>query len=179
MIIDIILLVVLIMAVIKGLRRGLIVALFSLVGFIVGLAAALKLSVFVASYLENSTNISTKWLPLLSFLIVFIAVVLLIRIAANVIEASVEMAWLGWINKLAGAILYVALYILIYSVVLFFMVQLHLISDTTIKDSVTYQHIEPWGPIVINGIGGFVPWFKDMFAELEKFFENIAQKGGH
>lgn len=176
--IDLVFLLVMIMAIFKGLQRGLIVALFSLIGFIVGLAAALKLSVWVAAYLQDSTNISTRWLPLISFLAVFFAVVLLMRAVANLIEASVEIALLGWVNKLAGAILYMVLYILIFSVALFFLVQMHVVSEETIKASIVYEHVKPWGPMVINGIGSVIPFFNDMFYELEKFFENIAQKAG-
>ena len=63
MIIDLAFLVMLLFAIIKGLQKGLIIGLFSLIAFIVGLAAALKLSSVVASYLDNSTTISSKWLP--------------------------------------------------------------------------------------------------------------------
>jgi uncharacterized protein YqeY len=75
MIIDILVLIFLVMAVIKGLRRGLIVAVFSIFAFIAGIAAAMKLSVVVAGYLKDSVNISAKWLPFISFAVVFIGVV--------------------------------------------------------------------------------------------------------
>jgi len=176
MIIDIVLLVMLVMAVIKGLQRGIIVAVFSLIGLIVGIAAALKLSVLVAGWLEDSTNISSRWLPAVSFLLVFVVVVFLIRLMANLIEASVELALLGWVNKIGGALLYMIIYTLSFSVLLFFLVQLKLVSEKTIAESVTYSYVEPWGPVVINGIGKIIPLFKDMFAELENFFGKLAQK---
>ena len=72
MIIDIIVAVILILAIIKGYRQGLIVAFFSLIAFIVGLAAALKLSVVVAGYIGKAVNVSDKWLPIISFAVVFL-----------------------------------------------------------------------------------------------------------
>ena len=179
MIIDIALLALVIVAIIKGLQRGIIVALFSLIGLIVGLAAALKLSVLVAGWLNGSVNVSSKWLPVISFILVFVVVVLLLRLMANMIEASVELALLGWVNKLGGAILYAAIYTLSFSVLLFFLVQVKLISEKTVNESITYSYIKPWGPLVINAIGRFIPLFKDMFTELENFFENLAQKLPH
>jgi membrane protein required for colicin V production len=179
MIIDIALLALLIIAIIKGLQRGIIVALFSLIGLIVGLAAALKLSVLVAGWLDGSVNVSSKWLPVISFILVFVVVVLLLRLMANMIEASVELALLGWVNKLGGAILYAAIYTLSFSVLLFFLVQVKLISEKTVNESITYSYIKPLGPMVINAIGRFIPLFKDMFMELENFFENLAQKLPH
>lgn len=179
MIIDIFTMVLLVIAVYKGFKRGIIVALFSLIGLIVGLAAALKLSVLVAGYLEGSVSISSKWLPVISFVLVFVVVAFLIRMVANLIQASVEMLWLGWVNKIGGAVLYILIYLLVFSVVLFFLMQSGLIKNKTVSESVTYQYIQPWGPRVINSIGGFVPVFKDMFTELQKFFENLAQKISH
>lgn len=179
MIIDIITLVLLLIAIVKGLKRGIIVAVFSLIGLIVGLAAALKLSVLVAAYLEGSLSVSTKWLPVISFVLVFVVVVIVIRLVANLIQASVEMAWLGGVNKIGGAVLYIIIYFLSYSVLLFFLVHSGLISKKTVIESVTYNYIEPWGPWVMNRIGGFVPMFKDMFKELQLFFENLAQKISH
>ncbi|MBC7848795.1 MAG: CvpA family protein [Chitinophagaceae bacterium] len=177
MVIDIVLLVVVVMGIIKGIRRGLIVAFFSLIGIIVGLAAAIKLSAWVATKLESTVNISARWLPVISFLIVFIAVVLTIRVIANLIEKTVELAWLGWVNKVGGAILYLLFYVFAMSVFLFFLTQLQLISDKMISESITYQYVQPLGPKVIDGIGRIVPIFKDMFSTLADFFDKLAPKG--
>jgi membrane protein required for colicin V production len=174
MVIDIIVVVLVIMAVIKGWQRGLIIALFSVIAFIVGLAAALKLSAAVAGYLKDSVNVSARWLPVLSFVIVFISVVLLIRLAANLLQKTVELAMLGWVNRAGGIILYIVLYMLGLSVVLFFAQQVQLIKQPSIDQSVTWPVVQPWGPWVINGLGKWIPVFKDMFKELEDFFVRMA-----
>ena len=179
MIIDLAFLGMMVLAIFKGLQKGLIVAVFSLVAFIVGLAAAIKLSAVVAVYLKDSVNVSAQWLPVLSFLAVFIAVVVLIRMAAKLIEASVEVAMMGWANKIGGAFFYMVLYTILLSVALFFLVQLNIISEKTIKESVTYDYIQPWGPFVIDGIGKWIPVFKDLFTQLEDFFGNLSQKIQH
>ena len=75
MIIDIAFIVVLIIAIFKGLSKGFIVGIFSLVAFIIGLAAALKFSAVVAAYLQGKGMEATKWLPVLSFFLVFIIVI--------------------------------------------------------------------------------------------------------
>jgi membrane protein required for colicin V production len=176
MAIDIIFAVLMLAAIIKGWRRGLIVAVFSVIAGIVGIAAALKLSTVVSAYLKYSTSVSVQWLPFISFAIVFIGIVLLIRWGANLIEASLEVALLGWVNRLGGILLYVIVYTLAFSVFLFFAAQLKLFNEDTIARSVTYSRIQPLGPMVINTIGRLIPWFKDMFAELEGFFAHIAQR---
>ena len=174
MIIDIIFLLLMALACFKGFKKGFVVAIFSIIAFIVGLAAALKLSAVVAGYLSSSVNVSAKWLPVLSFLIVFIAVVLLVRWGASLIEKAMEMAMLGWANRVAGILLYAALYLIIFSIVLFYAEAVKLIQPATISSSTTYSFIKPWGPKVIDGFGKLIPLFKDSFTNLENFFSNLS-----
>ena len=173
---DIVFLLVILAATIKGLQRGFIVAIFAIIAIIVGLAAAMKLSTVAANYLDDSVNISAKWLPLVSFLVVFLVVVILVRLIANVIQKTVEIAFLGWANRIAGAILYILLYTIVFSVLLFFAEQLQIIKKETIADSMVYPWVEPIGPYVINGIGRLVPFFQDMFGQLKTFFENMSKQ---
>lgn len=174
MILDILFIILLAFAVFKGFQRGLIVGIFSFVAVIVGLAAAIKLSAVVADYLGETTNVSKQWLPALSFLIVFIVVVLLIRLGANLLQKSVEAVMMGWANRLGGIVLYVAIYTIVYSILLFYATQLKLLSPETADKSVVYGVIAPWGPGIIDAIGTVLPFFKNMFQELEDFFEKGA-----
>ncbi|MBO9566636.1 MAG: CvpA family protein [Niastella sp.] len=176
MVIDIIFCILLLIAVVKGWRRGLIIAVFSVIALVVGLAAAMKLSTVVAAWLKDSTSISVQWLPFLSFAIVLVGVILLIRWGANLIEASLEVTLMGWVNRLGGMVLYILIYTLAFSVLLFYATQLKLLNEEAITQSVTYSKIQPLGPMVINTFGKLVPWFKDMFTELEGFFTQIAQQ---
>lgn len=176
MLLDIIFAVLLVLAMLRGYRQGLIIGLFSLVSIIIGLAAAMKLSTVVARWIGSAVKVSEEWLPLISFIVVFIAVLLLVRLGAKAIERTVEVVMLGWVNKLAGILLYTAIYILVFSVLLFYTEQMQLLQPETIGQSVTYSYIQPWGPKVINGFGSLIPVFKDMFSELEEFFGNMSGK---
>ena len=176
MLIDIFYAIIVIIALIKGFRQGLIIALFSVVAFIVGLAAAMKLSAVVAEYMRGSINVSAKWLPFLSFALVFIVVVLLIRWGASLLQKAVELTLLGWVNRLGGMILYFIFYTIAFSVILFFCIQMRFISQETIDKSVIYPFVEPWGPAVLDTLGSIIPWFKDMFKELEEFFSDVSKQ---
>ncbi|QEC68351.1 CvpA family protein [Panacibacter ginsenosidivorans] len=174
MFIDIIAIIILAMAIFKGYSRGLIVSILSFFAIIIGLAAAMKLSVTVAAWLQNNTNVGTQWLPFLSFIIIMIFVILLVRWIANLAQAAIEVVLLGWLNKLGGIILYMLLYMMVYSVLLFYATQMGLLKEETIQASQTYAIIEPWGPQVINALGYILPFFKDMFKDLQEFFGGIA-----
>src|SRR5437762_11559934 len=120
MLIDIVFIILVIIAIFKGYTKGFIVAVFSLLAIVVGLAAAIKLSVVTAGLLKNAIHVAAKWLPVIAFAVVFIIVVLLVRLGAMAIQKATELVMLGWVNKLAGSILYMALYTVIFSVLLFY-----------------------------------------------------------
>lgn len=179
MLIDIIFAVLIVVAIIKGYQKGFIIAVFSIIAFIIGLAAALKLSTVAAAYLKDSVNVSARWMPFLAFAIVFFVVVILVRLGGKLIEKAFQLVLLGWLNRIAGIILYATLYIIIFSIFLFYAEKLQLIRPITIQSSQTYNFVQPLGPIVMDNFGKVIPVFKDMFTELGDFFNTIPNKIQH
>jgi membrane protein required for colicin V production len=173
MIIDIVFMILIGLACFKGYSKGFIIAIFSVLGFIVGLAAALKLSTTAASLLSAHTNLG-KWLPALSFLLVFMGTAFAVKMLGKVVQKTFETVMLGWANRIAGILLYALLYSIVFSIFLFYAAQLHLIKADTIAASSAYPYIQPLGPKVIEGFGVVIPWFKNMFTELESFFGKYA-----
>ena len=176
MIIDVIFFILIAIAVFKGISRGFIVAIFSFLAIIIGVVAAMKFSYVVAEKLQHSLNTGRQWLPLLSFLIVLIGVIFLVRLVANIIQRAVNIAMLGWLNKLGGIVLFTLLYISVYSVILFYLTQMNIIKAGTINASHTYNVIEPFAPKIVNAAGSVVPVFKNLFQQLSDFFSNIPGK---
>lgn len=175
MIIDFVFLILMALAVYKGYKEGLIISIFLVLGYIIGLSAALKLSATVAIYLQHKTNINLSWLPLISFALVFAATVILVKWSGKLISQTFKMVMLGWVNQFAGIILFVIIYTTIYSVILFYLINMNFISQSTIEISKTYFFIKPWGPKLINGFGYIIPFFQNMFEQLNHFFEKVAQ----
>lgn len=164
-----------VLAVFKGMSRGFIVAVFSFFSFIIGLAAALKLSAAVAEHLHTKTGTSGYWLPILSFMLVFTAVAFLVRFGARIIKKTAGILFLGWVDSLLGILLYAVMYLMIFSVVLFFATRIHFISHETQKISKTYSFIAPFGPKVVAGLAKILPFFSNMFSDLSRFFGDAAK----
>jgi membrane protein required for colicin V production len=176
MIIDVAFFIVMVIAVFKGFTKGFVVGIFSFIAFIIGLAAALKLSVIVAHHLQTSSGIAGKWLPVISFALVFIVVVLLVNIGARILKKVISLVMLGWIDKLGGILLYIGIYTIIFSVFLFFGEKTFLIKPGTIEASSVYDYVAPWGPKVMNNLGKIIPVFKDLFLQLQSFFETLGHQ---
>jgi membrane protein required for colicin V production len=173
MFLDIMVLALLVLALIKGLKQGLVVAALSFAAVFVGLAAALKLSTWVAGWLGNTVNIAATWLPFLAFIVIMVAVFISVRILGAVLEQALELSLLGWANKLGGFILYVLLYITVFSVIIFYAEKMQLLKPEAVAASNSYPYIHFWGPYSVEALGKIIPFFKDMFTDLTNFFGSI------
>lgn len=176
MTIDIIFAILMLMAIYKGWTKGLIVAIFSFLAFFIGLAAAIKLSAIVARHLSQAIHVTGFWLPIISFVLVFLAVAFLVRLGARWVQKAIELAWMGWMNRLLGVIFYALLYVLIYSILLFYASKINLLQQNAINASKTYHFIEPWGPDAMNALGQIFHVFSNMFGDLEDFFAKFSKK---
>jgi membrane protein required for colicin V production len=176
MFIDSLFVILIISAFIKGYTRGLIVAIFSSLAILIGIVAAIKLSAVVANYLYQNAHLSMQWLPIISFTLVMFAVILGVRLLAKMLQKTVEFALMGWVNKAGGILLYICIYITLFSVFIFYLEKMSLLSQPAIADSKFYPFVQPWGPKAVNGFGYVVPLFKGLFTQLEYFFTAVNNK---
>jgi membrane protein required for colicin V production len=100
---DVVILVILAIAVFSGLRVGLIKVLFGVVGIIVGIVLAGR---FSESLGDKMTFISNPgWAHIAAFAIILVAVMIIAAIAGGVLSKMISLVLLGWVNRLAGAVL--------------------------------------------------------------------------
>ena len=102
--IDIIFAVLLSIALYKGIKNGLFVELASLVALIVGIFVAIKFSYLIRGILETKVSWEPKYIEITAFALTFLIVVLVIHISAKLLTKIADFAYLGWLNKLAGAV---------------------------------------------------------------------------
>lgn len=174
MVIDILFALTLLLAIFKGWSKGLIVGVFSLLGLILGAAAALKLSGEFALYMNQEIGHPSPLWPVVAFVVIFLVVALLVRLVATLLEKALQLAMMGWLNRIGGIVLYGFTYMVIFSILVWFANQLYLISPSMKAESRTYGWVAPVGPWIISMSGELIPWFKDNFHQLETFFQHIS-----
>lgn len=171
MLIDLICAATLLLALIKGWSKGLIIALFSLLAWLIGILAALRLSVAVAAWLQQYDAIATRYVPLLAFVLVFVAAVLLVRLGARMLQGFAELLYMGWANRIAGALLYSFMYLFLLSVFLFYAVQLSIITPAGLHHSVTAPWLQQMAPLLLNLLGKMLPVVTTWLQQLQQFFQ--------
>ena len=86
MVLDVIFSSLLLFAFYKGYKKGLVVAVFSLIAVVLALYTGLELVGLTSVYIDSHFAINSKYLPFVSFLFVFIGVILLVRLIAFLID---------------------------------------------------------------------------------------------
>lgn len=114
---DIILCILLILGLIKGIRNGFFVELASLVSMLLGFFIASKFSGLMQTYLEKN-GYTGKSIESMAFALTFVAVIILSSLFARFFTKLADFAYLGWINKLLGAVFGVLKTLLLISVIL-------------------------------------------------------------
>jgi len=81
---------------------------------------------------------------------------------------------LGWANKLAGALVYSLIYMLVWSALLFYAQQLQLIKPAVFSQSVTWPLVQPLAPAIMEYTGKVLPFLRHSFEALRQFFDQAA-----
>jgi membrane protein required for colicin V production len=116
--IDIIIGLLLLFAAISGYSKGLISEIISLAALILGIWGAISFSYIAADFIREIFGSDFKHLNIVSFIITFIAIVLLIHLAGGMVNRILECVIPGFLNKLTGAAFGVLRTALILSIIL-------------------------------------------------------------
>lgn len=126
-ILDIILLVCFIPAIISGLRKGFIAQVVAIISIVLGVWLSVKFATLVGSWISQWIEASPQLINIISFAIIFIAVAVLLFTIGKLIEATIKIIMLGWLNKLLGVLFSMLKCILIIG---FLIIVFEAINDT-------------------------------------------------
>jgi len=154
----------------RGFTRGFVFSIFSFIAWAVGLIAALKLTDVGASHLRDWTGSKSPWVPIVTFVVIFLAVVVLVLLFAKLIDGIITVAQLGLWNKLAGGVLEVLIFVLVFSVGLWMFNNGGFISPEVKSESKLYGIVSPVAPNVFTWLGRNVPALDNLLDNLKPYF---------
>ncbi len=151
--IDIIICIPLVWGLYKGFTKGLIVEAASLIAFVLGVWGGMRFSDFIAKKISSGFNWTSPYLPIISFAITFLMIVIVVYFIAKVIQRMIEGMALGAINKIGGAIFGSLKFALVMSVVIFVLNAIEksypVISIKAKESSLLYEPIGKIAPLLI------------------------------
>ncbi|MFA7116867.1 MAG: CvpA family protein [Bacteroidales bacterium] len=160
-IIDIIILVALIPAITKGLKDGLLKQAAGVAGLLAGVYLAYKFSDLLSTYLNNWINTSEQVVKIISFALIILVVIICLSLLGKWLTKILEVATLGWINKLLGVIIAIAIDLTILGVIAYLITYINsewfvLVPKESITDSKFFSPI-------LNLAQSVFPYLKSFF----------------
>ena len=160
-ILDIVLLVCLIPAVIQGLRKGFIAQVVAIISLVLGGWLAYRFTSVVTGWLGQWISASGPALDIIAFILIFAIVATVLFLLGKILETSIKIILLGWLNRLLGLVFALFKYVLIIGllVILFDSVnsRFDLVSDEYLDSSFMYSGIRSLSWSVF-------PYLKSLFA---------------
>lgn len=154
--IDVILVIPLLWGLYKGFSKGLIVEIASLAALVLAVWGGIKFSDFLSGWMQGSLGWTSKYLPVISFAVIFIAVLLVVFGVAKLVERMAKAVSLGWLNKIGGAIFGMLKFGLLLSMLIFFLETINkiisFIPEETKNNSLLYRPVQKIAPTIIPGL---------------------------
>jgi membrane protein required for colicin V production len=137
----------------KGFTSGFIMEIARIVALIAGVYLAVRFAQELSEYLYKNTDITNEFLPIISFAIIFIAVVVLVHLFAKAIEKLAKAVALGWANKAGGATFGALRMAFMISVVILMLTRFELLKQfnksETAQSSFLYEPVTQLAPFII------------------------------
>ena len=174
MILDVIFGIILILALYRGFNKGLIYSILSFIAIFLGILLAMNFSSLAAYWMSSVLNVPPSIMPVFSFLVVLIVVILSIKLVAIVMEKILKMISLNIFNRLAGAFFWGAIASIMFGVAIWLIDQAGVFTPQLKAESFAFKYVVPLGPSSIDMVGSYIPFLKEAFYELNKIIQSAA-----
>ena len=137
---DILIIIILVYCVVRGLFRGLVKEVSSIFGVLGGFYAAYSYYPLVANLLTRLVA-DEAYRNILAFLIIFCCVLILINVLGIIIKYLLNVAFLGWVDRVFGLLFGMTKGILIVSVLFIILTTFLTKGAPIIKNSLLAPHV--------------------------------------
>jgi membrane protein required for colicin V production len=169
---DIVFIIPLLWGAYKGFVKGFVIEIASFVALGLGVWGGLKFSYLSAEYLSKAFDIAENIMPLISFSITFVLIVIAVFTLAKLIQGTLKKAALGVVNKLLGLVFGCLKFAFILSVILnlvnVFNNEVEFIKPEQKASSLLYNPLEKVAQLIIPGI-------KDLKLDTSKITEEVIE----
>ena len=153
-------------SIVRGLFRGLVKEVSSIIGVIGGFYAAYSYYPMVAKLLSGVID-EQSYLNILSFLIIFCGILIIISILGIVIKYLLNVAFLGWIDRICGLGFGLIKGVLIVTVIFIILTTFLSKGAPLIKKSILAPHVIWISEKMVGLVSDDMK--KDFFTKLDEF----------
>lgn len=150
-----------------GFRKGFILEIITLLALILAVIGGFHFLHWGMSVLTDNFQLSGKFLPFLAFLLIFVGIVAIVNAIGQVLKKVVDMAFLGGVDRIAGALLGALKFVFFFSVLIWafqiFGVEL---PQHLQEDSFLYTYVVAIAPSTVDLFGFIIPASSELMDEI-------------
>ncbi|MBO6495001.1 MAG: CvpA family protein [Roseivirga sp.] len=165
---DIILLIPLIFGAVLGFRKGLLLEIFGVLAFVLAIIGGFKLMetgmVYLSEYFEDFDQL----LPFISFLVIFLAIIILVNMLGKLLKKMIDLTLLGGFDKFAGAILGLVKWAIGVSILLWLVNNFGIELPGQEEELVLYPFLTELGPKLIASLDVVLPFAQEMLDSIKE-----------
>ena len=174
--IDLVFAILLLWAAYRGYSKGFIVQLATLAALLLGILGAVMFSDFTSGLIIKKFDVSGQYLPIISFAITFIVIVIAVHLLAKMINKLVDAIALGIVNRLLGVLFSVVKIAFVVSIILVLINKVdnkyNFIPDDTKNNSLLYKPLSNFAPMIFPYLN--FEKIKEKLEEEEQKITNIS-----
>jgi len=176
---DVLILVVVLYGGYNGYRTGFTMALVTVLAFVLAVIGGFKLLHEGMALIDEHFEVGGVLLPYLSFLLIFLIIIIVVNLVGKAFKSLLEMTLLGSIDKAAGGLLGVLKWAFGISVLFWISANFNFsLPDDWTEGSYLFPVLIDFAPSVIKGFGKVFPFLEgllDMIKQLPENFEKPVQ----
>ena len=150
--VDLVFAILLLWAAYRGFTKGFIVQLATLAALLLGILGAVLFSDFTSGLIIKKFDVSGQYLPILSFAVTFIVIVIAVHLLAKALNKLIDAIALGIVNRLLGVLFSLLKTAFIVSIVLVLINKAdnkyNFIPDETKDESLLYKPLSNFAPMI-------------------------------
>lgn len=170
---DIILLIPLVFGAVLGFKKGLLLEIFGVLAFVLAIIGGFKLMEVGMVYLSEYFDFVDQLLPFISFIIIFLAIILLVNMLGKLLKKAIDLTLLGGFDKFAGAILGLVKWAIGVSILLWLVNNFGIELLGQNEDLALYPFLTELGPRIISSLDVILPFAKEMLESIKELLSPV------
>lgn len=170
---DLIIAIPILLFLVHGIRKGFIEEVLGLLGQVIAIFLAFTYMYILADFWKEFYSIDSGWIPLVSFLVIYIVAIVLVRLLIKVLESFIKLIRLSIVNRIFGGLFAAFKGALLISV---FLVLLSLLDQPSRENkdaSLLYEYILTIAPKTYDVIARVYPGVKDFTDQVGEYFDSL------
>lgn len=158
-----------------GFKDGFVNTVFRTLSIFIALMSAFKFSPYMTEMLEKGFNVNNPLMFVAGFVVTFFLVLWVLRFAGDLVTQGMEVAHVNLPNQVVGGSVLAFIFVVFYSIIVWFMDGAGMVLPTTKSQSMTYRFLEPLPQKTFSFLGEMKPSFQKFFQKTNQVMDNVEK----